>query len=72
LSPSRDLTIDAALNDPLIRIMMKADRVNPNELEALLRAAAGRFEAVPARTRPVPASLPAPRGRGIFPRLCAA
>jgi len=36
----RDLTIDEAIRDPMIRLVMKADRVNPRALEAMLRTVA--------------------------------
>ena len=36
----RPLTLDGFLVDPLVRMMMAADRVDPAKLEALLRAIA--------------------------------
>ena len=36
----RDLTIDEAVRDPMIRLVMKADRVNPRAFEAMLRTVA--------------------------------
>lgn len=35
-----DFTIDAALADPMIAAVMRADRVDPGRLEALLRSKA--------------------------------
>jgi hypothetical protein len=35
-----DLTIDALLDDPLTRAVMRADRVDPSELRAMLHALA--------------------------------
>ena len=39
-----DLTLDELLSDPVTRAVMKADRVDPSELETMLRALAPRFE----------------------------
>ncbi len=39
-----DLTIEGALSDPVIGAMMRADRVEPSQLEASLRATARRLE----------------------------
>ncbi|WP_244672912.1 hypothetical protein [Mesorhizobium sp. 131-2-1] len=36
----KDLTIDEAIRDPMIRLVMKADRVDPRGLEAMLRSKA--------------------------------
>jgi hypothetical protein len=36
----RDLTIGEAIRDPMIRLVMKADGVNPRALEAMLRTLA--------------------------------
>ena len=33
----QELTLDNALSDPLVRTMMKADGVDPRELNAMLR-----------------------------------
>ncbi|MCW6509373.1 hypothetical protein [Lichenifustis flavocetrariae] len=50
MSPeSRDLTIESVLADPIILAAMKADRVNPRDLETLLRATARRIEPAPQR-----------------------
>jgi hypothetical protein len=38
-----ELTIDGLLRDPLTHAIMKADRVDPSELEAILRALAARI-----------------------------
>ncbi|MBZ9674239.1 hypothetical protein [Mesorhizobium sp. ES1-1] len=36
----RDLTIDEAVRDPMIRLVMKADGVDPRALEKMLRSLA--------------------------------
>lgn len=36
----RDLTIDEAVRDPMIRLVMKADGVDPRALERMLRSLA--------------------------------
>ena len=36
----KDLTIDEAIRDPMIRLVMKADRVDPHSFEAMLRSLA--------------------------------
>ena len=36
----KDLTIDEAIRDPMIRLVMKADRVDPQSFEAMLRSLA--------------------------------
>lgn len=38
----RDLTIDEAVRDPMIRMVMKADGVDPRALEKMLRSLAQR------------------------------
>ena len=40
MSQRKDLTIDEAIRDPMIRLVMKADRVNPRAFEAMLRTVA--------------------------------
>lgn len=42
MSQRNDLTIDEAIRDPMIRLVMKADRVDPHALEALLRSLADK------------------------------
>ncbi|MBZ9853030.1 hypothetical protein LB566_04420 [Mesorhizobium sp. CA13] len=37
----RDLTIDEAVRDPMIRLVMKADGVDPRAFETMLRRLAG-------------------------------
>jgi hypothetical protein len=37
----RDLTIDEVVRDPMIRLVMKADGVDPRALETMLRSLAG-------------------------------
>lgn len=37
---SPDMTLDAALSDPMVAAAMRADRVDPGHFERLLRAAA--------------------------------
>lgn len=39
----QDLTLREALADPLVRALMKADRVNPGKLEACLSAVGERL-----------------------------
>jgi len=36
----KDLTIDEAIRDPMIRLVMKADRVDPQSFETMLRSLA--------------------------------
>ncbi|TGQ68496.1 hypothetical protein EN829_016355 [Mesorhizobium sp. M00.F.Ca.ET.186.01.1.1] len=38
----RDLTIDEAVRDPMIRLVMKADGVDPGALETMLRSLADK------------------------------
>ncbi|TIS88767.1 hypothetical protein [Mesorhizobium sp.] len=38
MSQRNDLTIDEAVQDPMIRMLMKADRVDPGAFEAMLRS----------------------------------
>ncbi|MER9653939.1 hypothetical protein NKJ26_10515 [Mesorhizobium sp. M0152] len=40
----RDLTIDEAVRDPMIRLVMKADGVDPHAFEKMLRSLAGARE----------------------------
>ena len=39
-----DLTLDEMLSDPLVRVVMRADRVDPRKLEAELRRTADALE----------------------------
>lgn len=39
----QELSLCEALADPLVRVLMKADRVNPGKLEACLRAVGERL-----------------------------
>ena len=41
--PERDRTIEAILVDPMVRAVMKADRVEPREMERLLREVRSRL-----------------------------
>jgi hypothetical protein len=51
MTTSRDeLTIDDLLRNPLTHAIMKADRVDPSELEAMLRALAARIARVAGRS----------------------
>jgi len=50
----RDLTIDEAVRDPMIRLVMKADGVDPRAFEAMLRSLADAQE---ARDVPLPRSM---------------
>jgi hypothetical protein len=36
----KDLTIDEAIRDPMIRLVMKADRIDPKAFERMLRSLA--------------------------------
>ncbi|RWL20695.1 MAG: hypothetical protein EOR57_08925 [Mesorhizobium sp.] len=52
MSQRKDLTIDEVLKDPMIRMLMKADRVDPRSFETMLRALAdtqGRSHKAPPR-----------------------
>jgi hypothetical protein len=40
MSQRKDLTIDEVVKDPMIRMLMKADRVDPRAFEAMLRSLA--------------------------------
>lgn len=57
-----DLTIDEAMADPLIRRVMRADRVEPRQLESMLRTLAS----VGTSPRVHGFSSPSP---GVPPRL---
>ncbi len=72
MSPERDLTIDTALADPIIRAAMMADRVNPRDLETLLRSTAKRLDAAPVRQPFAPTALLARSVRGGHRGLCFA
>jgi len=51
MTTSRDeLTIDDLLGDPLTHAIMKADRVDPSELEAMVRALAARIARLSGRS----------------------
>lgn len=39
----REITLPEALADPMVRALMKADRVNPGKLEACLSAVGDRL-----------------------------
>jgi hypothetical protein len=67
---SRDLNIATVLADPMIAAMMKADRVAPRDLEALLRGKARQF-ALPLGPH-VPAGLLACTKRLAARRACFA
>ncbi|QPC94238.1 hypothetical protein [Mesorhizobium sp. INR15] len=43
----RDLTIDEAVRDPMIRLVMKADGVDPRAFEKMLRSLANTHREVP-------------------------
>ncbi len=45
-----ELTIDELLGDPLTHTIMKADRVDPSELEAMVRALAARIGRLAGRS----------------------
>jgi hypothetical protein len=40
MSQRKDLTIDEVVKDPMIRMLMKADRVDPRSFETMLRTLA--------------------------------
>jgi hypothetical protein len=72
MSPERDLTIDSALADPMIRVAMLADRVNPRDFETLLRSTAKRLAVAPVRQPSAATALLARRVRGEHRGLCFA
>lgn len=47
----QELTVDDVLRDPLIRLVMKADKVRPGDLAALLNGVARRSSATAAEHR---------------------
>jgi hypothetical protein len=63
MSRRRDLTIDEAVKDPMIRLVMKADGVDPRAFERMLRSLADAQGA--SRDVPLLRSLQEPGdGRG--------
>jgi len=51
MTTSRDeLTIDELLSDPVTRAVMKADGVDPSELETMMRSLAARTEQAARRS----------------------
>jgi hypothetical protein len=48
---SQELTLRSALSDPLIRLVMEADGVDPRALEAMLMAIASRISRRPVIER---------------------
>ncbi|SHE79858.1 hypothetical protein SAMN02745157_0962 [Kaistia soli DSM 19436] len=66
MSQHDDFTIDEALNDSMVQMLMKADRVDPLALEASLRSLA---KAHSRRRNPVPARLQDDRGSLRAPAL---
>jgi hypothetical protein len=67
----RDLTIDEAVRDPMIRLVMKADGVDPRAFETMLRSLAGRQPAE-AAFRPSWEGGQLSRVAGAFGRVRAA
>lgn len=65
---SSDMTIESALSDPMIRAIMRADRVEAKSFERLLRSAAGTLDRAP-RSR-VPAVVAQRPPRSIFQGFC--
>ena len=65
----RDLTIDEAVRDPMIRLVMKADGVDPRAFEKMLRSLADeqRREVPLLRSREVPRD-----GHGHLSRVASA
>ncbi|TIL76635.1 MAG: hypothetical protein E5Y70_02430 [Mesorhizobium sp.] len=52
MSQRKDLTIDEVVKDPMIRMLMQADRVDPRSFETMLRSLAdaqGRSRKAPPR-----------------------
>jgi hypothetical protein len=45
MSKRNELTIDEVVKDPMIRMVMKADRVDPRAFEAMLRSLAAAQDA---------------------------
>jgi hypothetical protein len=45
MSQRKDLTIDEAIRDPMIRLVMKADHIDPRAFEAMLRSMAAAQDA---------------------------
>ena len=64
---SRDMTIESALSDPMIRAMLRADKVEPTSFERLLRS-----KAVSLAPNRVPASSVPRSPRAILPGFCCA
>ena len=60
----KDLTIDEAIRDPMIRLVMKADGIDPKAFERMLRSRAA--EQAPGDIRP---SFPEDSGSGRSRRL---
>ena len=56
MSWNRDLTLDEALNDPMIAAALRADRVDPRQFETLLRTTAHRLAAAGLDAGRAPAS----------------
>ena len=65
MSQRKDLTIDEAIRDPMIRLVMKADRVNPRAFEAMLRTVADEQ----GLSRKAPSGFLADPGSGRSRRL---
>lgn len=57
----RDLTIDEAVRDPMIRLVMKADGVDPRALERMLRSLADAQDAHSADAQDARNDVPVPR-----------
>ncbi|CCV12264.1 hypothetical protein [Mesorhizobium sp. STM 4661] len=66
MSQRKDLTIDEAIRDPMIRLVMKADRVDPRAFERMLRSLAE--EQYPDSKAP-PSRFSADAGSGHSRRL---
>ena len=49
---SSDMTIESTLADPMIRAVMRADRIEPQAFERLLRSAARSIDAAPLPALP--------------------
>ncbi|UVK38351.1 hypothetical protein LHFGNBLO_005509 [Mesorhizobium sp. AR10] len=65
MSQRNDLTIDEVIRDPMIRMVMKADRVDPRSFEAMLRSLADEQ----GLSRKAPSGFLADSGSGRSRRL---
>ncbi|RUV75522.1 MAG: hypothetical protein EOR30_05425 [Mesorhizobium sp.] len=66
MSQRKDLTIDEVVKDPMIRMLMKADRVDPRSFETMLRTLAD----TQGRSRKAPPRFLEDPGQSRSRRLC--